>query len=272
MRIEIRALHQPNEGRKIERIEQGHSRQTAERRLGGRAKRRIGMERKDDLHIVPPGQPGERGADRGERRSEAFPAMRGNEDEPSARAGLGQRGVHAPPQRLVRREPGEHHVERVDAAIAGDEDRALQPLGAQIVARRRGRREVEVGDQRDRPAVMLLGEGFAGPIGSETGLDMGDRDSAVKGGERGGEGGAGVALHDDPVGRGRGDDRIEPFEEPRQQRAEALAAASLSQGRNLDGFRKNRLRNQLIRGAVRYNRPVSQVVVRSLESKVPALT
>ena len=56
------------------------------------------------------------------------------------------------------------------------------------------------------------GKGAAGAVGAQPRLDMGDRDAAVEGGERGGERGGGVALDDHPVGRGRGEDRIEPLD------------------------------------------------------------
>ena len=73
--------------------------------------------------------------------------------------------------------------------------------------------------------LILLREGLAAAIGAQAGLDMGDLDAAVEGGERRGEGSGGVALDDDAVGRGADKDRVEPLDQPGDERIERLLAA-----------------------------------------------
>ena len=90
----------------------------------------------------------------------------------------------------VARQAGQHHVQRVDAAIAGDEDLAAQPLRRQIVAGAAGRGEVKIGDQADRTAIIFLRPGRGAAIGAQARLDMGDRDAAVEGGQGRRHGGA----------------------------------------------------------------------------------
>ena len=131
-------------------------------------------------------------------------------------------------------------MERVDAAIAGDEDLAAEPLGEEIGPGRAGRREMQVGDERDRAPVDLLGEGRGRAIGAQPRLDMGDRDAAVERGQRGGERGAGVALDDHPVGRGLGEDRVEPLDRRAASGVERLARAPSGRDRNPGGSRRNR--------------------------------
>ena len=180
------------------------------------------MKREDDADVGPLGEPGQGGADRAERRAQALPAMGGDQHGVAARFDGGQAGIHLRAQLRVAVEPVDHQVERVDAAIAGDVDVAAEPLGDEIVAGGAGRREMHVGDQADRPPVIFLGEGLAAAIGAQARLDMGDLDAAMEGGERGGEGGGGVALDDDAVGRGADEDRVEPLDQPGEERIERL--------------------------------------------------
>ena len=110
--------------------------------------------------------------------------------------------------RVGRRRQDE--AKRVDAAVAGDEDVAAESLRAQIVLRGRSRREMHVRHEGDCAAVHFLGVRRVHAISAQARLDVGDRDPAVEGGQGGGEGGRGVALHDHAVGRGFGEDPVDP--------------------------------------------------------------
>ncbi len=180
------------------------------------------MEREEDLDVVARRQLGERGADRLEGRAEALPAMGGDQHLAALVDARRQRRFDGRGQRRFPAEPAEHQVERIDAAVAGDEDLAVQPLRGEIVARRAGRREMEIGDQGDGAAIIFLGIRLGLAPGAQPRLDMGDRDPAVEGGERCGHGGGGVALDDDPVRRRPDQHRIEPLDEPRHERIERL--------------------------------------------------
>ena len=123
------------------------------------------MPGKDDFEILAPGEPLERLAYRRKGNTEALAAMAGDEHELAVgRARL--------PIRADRRHD---EVERVDPGIAGDEDRAFEPLGGQIGPGGGGRREMQVAHQRDRAPVGFLGEGRGGAIGAQARLDVGDR-------------------------------------------------------------------------------------------------
>ena len=100
----------------------------------------------------------------------------------------------------------------VDDGVAGDQDwSAARPLAQQGRARGRGGRVVDLGQAVGQPAVDLLGEGAVDVVGPQTRLHVRHGDHAVVGGQGGGEGGGGVAVHQDHVGLRSLQERIEPF-------------------------------------------------------------
>ena len=109
------------------------------------------MAGKENLDVGTSAQPLKRRADRGERGAEALAAVAGDEHELLRR--IERRQLFLPTR------AGENEMERVDAAIAGHIDVAPEALGEEVGARRGGGREMQIGGQRDRPAVGFLGKG-----------------------------------------------------------------------------------------------------------------
>ena len=87
----------------------------------------------------------------------------------------------------------------VDGGIAGDKDLAADTLPAQILGVGLGGREVQVRDIAHQGAVHLLGEGRILIIGAKAGLHMAHGDLVVKGRQRPGKGGGGVAVDQNHV-------------------------------------------------------------------------
>ena len=88
---------------------------------------------------------------------------------------------------------------------------------------------MHVRHQRDGAAIDLLGIGRVHAIGPEARFDVGDRDPAIEGGQSGGEGGAGVALDENPVGRGFGQHPVDPPDRSREECVQCLVPLHQSQ-------------------------------------------
>ena len=71
---------------------------------------------------------------------------------------------------------------------------------AQVRRRQLGRREVVGRERRHQPPVGLFRERLAQVVRAQSGLDVGDRDVEVEGGQGAAERARRVALHDDAVG------------------------------------------------------------------------
>lgn len=106
----------------------------------------------------------------------------------------------APPPRADRQRAGQFR-QRVDAAVAGNDDFALDLLAAQVRRVGASRREQEVRHPVDRDAVLLLGPGQGRVVASKARLDMAQRRDGLARGERSAECARRVALHQQQVDR-----------------------------------------------------------------------
>ena len=110
--------------------------------------------------------------------------------------GLGQAGLQR------RRRHGGGGQQGVDDRVAGHEQvLSGDALGPQrLAAAAVGGRVVDQGQAVGEAAVDLLRVGAVDVVGAQPGFDVGDRDHPVEGGQSGGEGGGGVAVHQHDVG------------------------------------------------------------------------
>ena len=112
-----------------------------------------------------------------------------------------ERGRHPGAELLVVSEHGGDHEEGVDHRVPGDEDALVRrPFPAQVPARLFRRGEVEIGEGVGQGAVHFLGVRGGGIARPQPRFHMAHGNPAVEGGQRGGEGGGGVAVNQDPVG------------------------------------------------------------------------
>ena len=139
--------------------------------------------------------------------------MAGDQDQPLRR-------IRARQVPVDRRGPGrvgvqdrERVQQRVDHRVAGDVDaRGVDAFAQQVVARLGGRREVQVGNHGGEPAVHFLRPGRVDVAGAQSGFDVADGDFGIERGQRGGEGGGRVALHQHAVGPEIGIHLAQPFQ------------------------------------------------------------
>ncbi|MCY1404677.1 hypothetical protein D9M71_198920 [compost metagenome] len=93
-----------------------------------------------------------------------------------------------------------HPQQGIDHGIAGH-GHVLQrhTFVQQVVASLVGGREMQVGDDAGQAPVGFFGPRRLEVAGAQPGLDVGDRDLPVEGGEGGDETGGGVAMHQDDI-------------------------------------------------------------------------
>ena len=97
-----------------------------------------------------------------------------------------------------------------------------------VQQRRLGGRRRRVEDLRQavgQASVHLLREGTVDVVGAQARLHVGDGDHAVEGGQSGGEGGGGVAVHQHQVGLGLLQQGVDAVEHRRGDVAQGLALA-----------------------------------------------
>ena len=124
--------------------------------------------------------------------AEVLSSMAGNQDEflsvvetSDVVAGLFQDGDLGIGKGLVALELFDHHVERVDDGVAGDEDPAMGLLLLQVLLTQGRRREVVGGDApRDLP-IHLLRPRAIDVVRAEAGLHVSHGDLLIEGGEGG---------------------------------------------------------------------------------------
>ena len=100
--------------------------------------------------------------------------------------------------------------------------RFVDVLAAEVVGGGGGGGEVERGERRGEHAVGFLGKRRAQVAGAQPGLDVAERNLAIKRGQRGGQDGGRVALGEDHVGLKFGERRVDPLQQPGHQRRERL--------------------------------------------------
>ena len=102
-------------------------------------------------------------------------------------------------------------AQRIDDGIPRHRYRLLRDsLTKESCASRLGRREVERHERRGQPAIHLLGERRPDVAGAQSGLDVADWDAPVKAGQRRGQHGRRIALHQGHVGPGRFQAAVDP--------------------------------------------------------------
>jgi len=95
---------------------------------------------------------------------------------------------------------GRRPEQGVDDRVAGDHDGGrVHVLGEQVGLARRRRSQVQGGQLGGQAAVDLLRVRRIRVVGAQARLQVHDGDLLVEGGERGGEHGGGVTLHDHGV-------------------------------------------------------------------------
>ena len=140
------------------------------------------MDRIDDVYIlVTFGEGPEPPADVFQLLAKAFPAVVGDQDDPSGafdfsepmgKVDVGLDAIQAADRRL----------ESVHYRVAGDEDAFLRyPFHQKILTAKNGGGEAEIGQCVGQAAVGLLGEGIVFIVGPESGLHMPHLDLKVVG-------------------------------------------------------------------------------------------
>ena len=152
------------------------------------------MQREHETELGPlAGQPRDALGDPLQAVAPVLTAVRGHHHDP--RVALDELGD----PRIVERDvEAGRPLQRVDPGVAADEDLVGRDVLAHQVLLVVGRRRVvHRGDARDQLAVELLREGreVVAP-GPQPGLDVPDRDPQMERRQRGGEGGARVAVHE----------------------------------------------------------------------------
>ena len=112
-----------------------------------------------------------------------------------------QQSRHSAVAKAGRRKPGPRLHDRIDAGVAGDEDRSGDSFLAEIGGGEDRRREQQVGVGVDRGAILLFRPGHRRVMASKPGFDMRDRDCGDTSRERSAERARRVALDDQQVRR-----------------------------------------------------------------------
>ena len=147
------------------------------------------------LDIRPLSDGGEGAADALEPVAKALASVAGDEDEAFFGVEEAELCVERRAQGCVALDAAGDVEQRVDHCVAGDVDAfRCHALAQQAGAGDIGGGEMQVGDGAGQAAVHLLGPGRERVAGAQAGLDMPHRNARVKRGERGGEGGGGIAV------------------------------------------------------------------------------
>lgn len=132
----------------------------------------------------------------------------------------------------------------VDHRIARDDDLGVfDALGEEGGAVALSGGKMPGGETTDEAPVHLLGKGIVGDTGAEARLDMTDGDVAIEGSESAHEGGGGVALNEDEVGRFLGEDGVETLLKSGTELVERLPSVhhlKVVIGANLEEFEQRR--------------------------------
>lgn len=212
------AAHEVDEGDIVEGFDEGDAIDALEAAVDDGADVGVGVDGVDDLNVATGGNIEQGGTDAFEAVAEALAAVGGDEDDVLA---LGYRAGVALEVALV--ELIADPEQGVDAGVAGDEDAVRRDgFGGETGGGLGSGGEMERGEAGGEDAIQFLGKGFGEVAGAEAGFDVADGDAAVEGGERGGEGGCGVALDDEEIGVGRSEDGVEAVDDTGGKGGEGL--------------------------------------------------
>ncbi len=197
---QMAALKQAHEGQVALRGRKADVAAVAERPAHRALDLGVQMQCVEDFHVVAPAQDLQGAADLQQAWAEAFAPMPGDQDQPLAGREGGKGGVDRAAKLGLAPQSTGGLAHRVDAGVAGDEDPPGEVFSLQVVARTLRRGEQQVADDIDRSAVGLLRPRTTWVVGAQPGLDVGDRNLTVEGGETSCQRRRRVALDQHAVG------------------------------------------------------------------------
>ncbi|MNE36713.1 hypothetical protein D3C80_1305340 [compost metagenome] len=201
---------------------------------------RVEVDRVDDVHI----RELTRGlhqslADALEAAPEVFAAVAGDQHH----AALGVQEAELVFELAFQRgafQLADHFQQRVDHGVAGGVDgRGVGTFTQQVVLRGGGWREVQGGQRAGQAAVAFFRPWRIQVASAQAGFHVGNRNLLVVGGQAGGQGCCGVAVHQHHVGLELGQHRLQALQNRRGHIGQVLAGLHDVQvvvGRDLEQF------------------------------------